>query len=425
MQTGPAAVKSFAKVFLRTRPRGWGGLGSLFLAVLLPNVWACAQPLDAFWLERFEVVARVKVRNIEHSLLSSDVRRVEHGAPIPVVPYKIWLDINDIYPKIKIPRLVFEGIANTVWMPEKDALGIVLLHQEGTKYVPVADFPGNCYFAQNPREGGEVAAFPPGVQESAPADLVWRCLCDLLDSRQHPPAKESLAFWENLAYQDAAPSALIALFYLLHIPQFQIEWNLLTSRMISTHPTAEPSKPALLPFCETTQILAAYVREESVYQVFEILLKTAPHIRAVDAGCLATELISLIERMPPEKQSNALNQLFPVKYSKGTDTPYLIHSFAQVETLFSAGKCAARDDLLAQMVTEPQHFPCIAAREDFESLWNIAANRKIAALYPCLREFIKRPTAEYLHAVLNLQELQTLMQLASRILDSYAPTGEP
>ncbi len=388
---------------------------SRFLAMLiLALLAAAASPSTAtalYWPEDLDAIALVEVRSIEHGLLQSDVRRVEYGAPSPVVPYKTYLSVRRVYPSVQLHRLQLEGITISSWMPDEGDRGVIALRANNGEYEPAGVFPSDGYLPRTIINGEERIEFPPASGNHAPETVVWEYLCDRIDLGRDANATEINAKWEARLTADTPETRLLALAYLLQVRHFTPDWQ---AFLETEHDERHLEK--------TVAVLSQLVPEHQAAGAFKALATRINTLsRPEDAAMLSQNMLHMALRHPDQKRVNALNRLFLLEYGPVENRQRLIHTFAQLDPWLDELKREERERLLEQMLTEPWRFPFISGYDDIEKLWKALAAREHPALQSYLRDFIKRPLPEFLRTPVNPQEIQQLIDLAHQLQSTDAP----
>ncbi len=356
----------------------------------------------------FEAAARVRVQFIEHSLLASDVRRVEFGAPMPIIPYKTRLDILALYPQAQARRMTLEGIVSTTWMPEKDDKGFLLLKKSGDAYTAAASFPVEGYYPIVVRDGEERVEFPTNSGRFAAPSLVWECLCDIIEASQSDAAALSTK-WNQRLQDESVETMLVALVFLLQAPTAAPDWDALFKRLA-------PS-PSGGPLNEAAPMLARLIPDEQADALADLFLAALQQgVLPLGPQAYADGLITLAMRKHPPARLEAINRLLLREYADPSGNQRLIQRFQQIAPALRECLDADINEFLGQMLTEPWRFPCMRTRGDLEELWQVMAKRNHEGLAPWLRDFLKQPTAEFLRLPINPLDMQQLMTLARQLL---------
>ena len=392
-----------------------GKIMSWVLTTLVLATHAAAASASAattlYWPEDLDVIALVEVRSIEHGLLQSDVRRVEYGAPSPVVPYKTYLSVRRVYPSVQLHRLQLEGITISSWMPDEGDRGIIALRANNGEYAPAGSFPSDGYLPETTMDGEARIEFPPTSGNHAQATVVWEYLCDRIDLDRDVDAPETSAKWEARLTADAPETRLLALAYLLQTRHYAPNWRVILER--------EHDERNLEMMVAVLSRMTPESRIAAAFNAFGMRISDIN--RPADAAMLAQNLLYMALHHPEQDRINALNRLFLIEYGPAENRQRLVHAFAQLEPWLDELKIEERDALLGQMLTEPWRFPFISGYDDIERLWKGLVARDHPAIQPYLRDFIKRPLQEFLRTPVNPQELQQLIDLAHQLKSADAP----
>ncbi len=368
----------------------------------------------------YDVIAEVRITNIQHSLRASDARRVEYGAPPPLIPYKALLEVRRTYPKIRLYRLVLEGLAATGWMPEQNMGGILLLTRSGDNYIPAAPFPLEGFLPEQEINGEAGIEYPSGSGVRIPVAHVWECLSDLLDARTTPPAAALVEKWRRVFLEGEPQAALASLLFLLCAPGDTLSCEMLSARLAP----GSGDGPASLPFVPAVQILAASVSPEKAASILELVLDTAPEAVMPDTiPVLAAACISFVSRVPEDQRAASLEKLLACEWERNGFKEALINTIAPVESLLLATGDQAHMLLLGRMLKAPSHFPFLRRHDALEVFWKLLDRQSHPELKPYLQRFLEKPTSEFLGIPLATQDLQSLVSLAKRMTDITSTAG--
>lgn len=371
---------------------------------------------------RFDALAYVRVQDIEHSLRASDVRRVEHGAPPPLVPYSARLVVLRTYPEIKLPRLLLEGLVAGTWLPEAETTGILLVAQSGREYVPAGTFPMHGYLPEQVVDGARKIEFPPGSGLLVPFDRVWDCLCSLHGLQSAPPPAAKLEEYRGLLLSNEVETSLAGLFFLLKAPGDNVDWDALGARLTP----AGHGAAASLPMETVSILLAEYASAESARPALEMVLGllSRDDMRAFRKGT-AGACFRLALRASGTDQAQLLETLLTREWDGPGGQESLAGDFAAIEPVLLNLKGEQNDYLVARMLREPSRFPVLRKPPALGAFWKLLDARKHPALPDYLRSFLDQPSPSFLGLSLEPDELAYLVRLAKSIVNVRNDANQP
>jgi len=358
----------------------------------------------------YDVAARVQITTITHSLRASDARRIQYGAPPPLVPYKVELAVHQTCPQVKLPRLRFEGIVATGWMPEIESRGILLLTESGSGYQPVAPFPCQGYLPEIEQDGISKIDFPPTSGYLVPASLVWECLCDLRSARAGTLPADRLEKWHGVFGGPGKEEAVAALFLLLNAPGSSLSMEALSARLAGMEGQAPlPPGPAV-------QLLAAFLPAEQAGAAVKLALDTAPHISADAMATFASNCLALAGRAPAEEQVALFDAVFARKWKQetGAETA-LIPEVSVIEAHAAVLEPKTAVPLLTRMLEEPSRFPALHRQPNLAHFWKLLSERAHPGLQDYLHRFLAQPTAVFLGIPMTAAAVEELVQIAKTL----------
>lgn len=376
--------------------------------------------LNLPWLDRSSVIARCEVRQITHGLLLSDVRRVESGAPVPVIPYRVTLDLLQAHPRRPVNRLQLESIVITTWMPSENDRGIISLQGQGREYYPSGIFPTEGYLPEKHVNGEKVIEFPPDSGNMASADWVWECLCDLLDSRLDSRDAESAATqekWTKRLLESGLSGSIVALQYLLRGPETMPALDAVMDKLPAMIQEVSEKQDLVDPFNNCIlKPLARQASEEQAKAAYDTLMDyvSTPEFKA--KTWTAEVLAELACRKPSGERVQALRTLLGFEFSDGTTKRRLISSISSLTPAFRNNK---GDDLLAfqeTMLRTPQEFAILLSAEELALYWELLAEIHHPVLREYLIGFLKSPTPAYLEISAAPPAIESLKQKAEKLI---------
>ena len=376
-------------------------------------------PYESF-AAQFGVVAQVRVLSIDHTLRASDVRRVDHGAPPPLIPYKVRLQVIRTHPKVELYRFTLEGITNSTWMPTPNDTGIIVLERAGQNYEPAATFPGSSFLVEQSKDGHQAVEFPPQSGCLLAYGRVWECLCDLLDARSDGLTEEQNTKWNHTLTKGRIEEIPMALFFLLNAPGTDIPWESLFNRL--TMPAdgngqSPPWEPVL-------QVLGAYASGKNASDAVGLIrdLAAARSGRTHDFARVAMQVAA---RSPETSRVNLYSDLFSHEYDTRKGREGLITDFESLEPVLPLLANEEGRQLLARMLHEPARYPALRTAKSLEAFWIFLSKNQSEALLPYLEAFIATPTRETLGLQLEDAALIQLEALARALLADTKAPGTP
>lgn len=371
----------------------------------------------------YDVVARVQINIIEHSLRASDARRIQYGAAPPLVPYKAELAVRQTCPQVKLPRLRLEGIVATGWMPEVESRGLLLLTESGGKYLPAAPFPCQGYLPEIEQDGVSKIDFPPASGCLVPASLVWECLCDVRSARAGTLPPERVETWRLMFQEHGEEDALTALYFLLNVPGDLLSFESLSMRFASSG----TESPAPLSPAPVVQQLAAFLVSEQAATALQLALDAAPRVPADALAKYAWHSLALAGRAPVQERAALYEAVFAREWEQENGAKVaLIPGFDENEALFIAGlEKETGIPLLTRMLEEPSRFPALRRQPDLARFWKLLSEGSHPGLADYLRRFLADPTPAFLGIPITASAVQELAGLAQRLAAPTAGAGAP
>lgn len=393
----------------------------VLLAVLIPASLAGAQARgQATFPGTFDAVAHIRVDDMEHSLRASDVRRVEHGAPPPLVPYKARLSVQRTCPDVKLYRLLLEGLIAGTWLPQEDSTGILLVVQSGREYVPAGAFPIEAFLPEQEVDGVRKVEFPPKSGILVPFDQAWDCLCSLQAMGTGAAAADVLEKYRGLFLSDTVESQAVGLFLLLKAPGSNVPWDALAARL-SAEVNAES-----LSLEDCLNLLADYASAENAGPALETVLAALPGSAKKPAGkFLADACLRLALRGAGTNQAQLLETVLTREWDGPRGREALAGEFAAVSPVLETLKGESNELLLGRMLREPARFPALREAADLGTFWKLLELRKHAGLPGYLRSFLQQPSPSFLGISAEPDEMAYLSRLAKDIVKSWNAAEAP
>lgn len=394
----------------------------VFLLLLVPTFPAGAQDRgQATFPGVFDAVAYVRIDGMEDSLRASDVRRVEHGAPPPLVPYKARLSVQRTCPNVNLYRLILEGLIAGTWLPEEDTTGILLVAQSGKDYVPAGAFPIEVYLPEQEVDGVRKIEFPPKSGILVPFDQAWDCLCDIQAMGTGPAGAEVLEKYRGLYLSDTVDSQAVGLFFLLKSPGNNVPWDALAERL-----SAAGDSPKSLPPEKVLNLLADYASAENAGPALQTVLAVLPgHGRQPEGESLADVCLLLALRGGGTDQAQMLETVLTREWDGPRGREALVGEFVPVAPVLENLKGESNELLLGRMLREPTRFPALRKAADLGTFWKLLELRKHAGLPGYLRSFLQQPSPSFLGISAEPDELSYLSRLAKDIVKSWNASEAP
>lgn len=381
---------------------------------ILPMSWAQKESISepsTMPTVHFTVVARVSVQTIDHPLRSSDVRRVEYGAPTPIIPYKVRLKLIKSCPPVPVNRFEFEGITRTLWMPNKDDEGIILLVPKDKSYGPSDEFPTPAFLPIEQNNGTKVVAFPYQNGRRIPMGNVWECLCDLVETRNRGPKTDINQKWATRLESKNPEEFLLALYFLLNVPGAHINWDILGSHLAATSSQGEL-------FAQITAVIAQYATAENAAPALQALLTTVAAMPIqIEVPLFLNQCLSLVTRAPQDQQINLLNRVFNAEVQLKGKKQTLVENFASIKHALAMFNDEVSDQVLVNMLYHPANYAPLRIVSELYFLWEHMATWEATVTQSFLKQFLEVPTSEFVGLSLNDADREYLTKQGTALLE--------
>lgn len=388
--------------------------GVLLLALFASQAETPASPQcpAGVFAGRFDAIAQVKVQQISHTLRSSDVRRMEQGAPPPLIPYKVLMIVKQSVPETGLRRLIFDGLTTTTWMPDEESAGILLLVSDGGKFYPADRFPTENFLLERVVDGQRLVDFPPGKGVPVPFTLAWNCLCDLLNARETPASPEHIENYTRFLLDGGPDKMATGLFFLVQVSGADLPWTALGRRLS----LAGKSSLETLPLNSALNILAAYAQPGQANPALEMMLTVLPGQEApVDWEQTARACLELATRATEAEQAFLLENVLTREYDLPGGRQALVQDLAPAEAILAGLEGEANTALLTRMLREPARFPILRNAKTLGAFWKLLDGRKHPGLSAYLQVFLQQPSAALPGLQLTQAEVQELVHVAGKV----------
>lgn len=361
---------------------------------------------------RFDAIAHVKVQQISHTLRPSDVRRIEQGAPPPLIPYKVLMLVKQSAPETGLHRLIFDGLTTATWMPDQESTGILLLVSEGGEFYPADNFPTGNFLPERVVEGQRLVNFPPEKGVPVPFTLAWDCLCDLLNTRKTPASPERIETYTRFLLDGGPDKMATGLFFLVHVSGAGLPWTALGRRLS----LSGKSHLETLPLASVVDMLAIYAQPEQASPALEMVLTVLPGQGAqIDWEQKARACLELAARATEAEQAFLLENVLTREYDLPGGKQALVQDLAPAEAVLARLEGEANTALLTRMLREPARFPALRNAETLGAFWKLLDGRKHPGLPAYLQVFLQQPYAALPGIHLTEAEVQKLVQIAGKM----------
>lgn len=371
---------------------------------------------------RYDAIAHVKVQQISHTLRPSDVRRMEQGAPPPLIPYKVLMMVKQSVPETGLHRLFFDGLTTTTWMPDKESTGILLLLSDGGEFYPADNFPTGNFLPERVVEGQRLVNFPPEKGVPVPFTLAWDCLRDLLNTRKTPASPERIETYTRFLLDGSPDKMATGLFFLIHASGADLPWTELGRRLSR----AGKSHLETLPLDSVLNMLAAYAQPEQASPALEMVLSVLPGQEApVYWEQTARACLELAARAAEAEQAFLLENVLTREYELPGGKQALVQDLAPAEAVLAGLEGEENAALLTRMLREPARFPLLRNAETLGAFWKLLDVRKHPGLQAYLQNFVQQPSTALPGIHLTEAEVQKLVQVAGKMGASAKAPEKP
>lgn len=361
---------------------------------------------------RFDAIAHVKVQQISHTLRPSDVRRIEQGAPPPLIPYKVLMLVKQSAPETGLHRLIFDGLTTATWMPDQESTGILLLVSEGGEFYPADNFPTGNFLPERVVDGQRLVEFPPESGVQVPFTLAWDCLRDLLNTRKTPASPESIENYTRFLLDGGPDKMATGLFFLVQDSTADLPWTELGRRLS----LAGKSHLETLPLASVVNMLAAYAQPEQASPALEMVLTVLPGEETpLDWEQTGRVCLELAARATKAEQAFLLENVLTCEYDLPGGKQALVQDLAPAEAVLAGLEGEANTALLTRMLREPARFPALRNAETLGAFWKLLDGRKHPGLPAYLQVFLQQPSAALPGIHLTEAEVQKLVQIAGKM----------